>query len=51
MFFEFSDFRNISLIFVFFFADFSLKMRILPLLALKIMKLVKVYESRCNSNK
>ena len=47
MFFEFSDLRNNSLIFVFFFADFSLKMRKLPELALKITKLVKVFESRC----
>ena len=39
------------MIFVFFFADFSLKVRKLPLLALRKIKPVRVYQSRCYSNK
>ena len=50
-FFEFSDIRNISLLFVFFFADFFLKIRKLPFLALKMIKLVKFYKLSCYSNK
>ena len=50
-FFDFSDIGNISLIFVFFFADIFLKVRKSPLRALKTTKLVNVYQSRCYSTK
>ena len=50
-FFDFSDFATVFLTFGLFLTNFFFKVVKLLLLAIRIIKLVKVYQSRCYSNR